>query len=180
MLKNMMHFSFRHTSLADIDFYTECFYNDEFQYMLYHNDPINVNNLERYIANNGKDIQFIGSIMDEDGFLKDVGFAHFYYKEENAYTYVGGVHPKYFNHGYGVYASIAMLSLIYDLMPNIKISTGIYKYNRRSLKADLAIGFTITRETDEKWLLELTKEGFNNDFVHRVKLKMKYQLSKTQ
>ena len=62
-------------------------------------------------------------------------------------------------------------------MPNIKISTGIYKYNRRSLKADLAIGFTITRETDEKWLLELTKESFNNDFVRKIKLKMEYQLS---
>lgn len=173
MLKNMMHFSFRHTSLADIDFYTECFYNDEFQYMLYHNDPINVNNLERYIADNGKDIKFIGSIMDEDGFLKDVGFAHFYYKEENAYTYVGGVHPKYFNHGYGVYASIAMLSLIYDLYPNIKITTGIYKHNQRSLKADLAIGFTITSETDDKWLLQLTKDGFNNDFVWRIKSRIR-------
>lgn len=176
----MMHFSFRRTSAKDIDFYIECFRNEEFQFMLYHNDPLNVNSLERYIADNGKDIKFIGSIMDEEGNLKDVGFAHFYHKEENAYTYVGGVHPIYFNHGYGVYASIAMLSLIYDLYPKVKITTGIYKHNQRSLKADLAIGFTITCETDEKWLLELTKEGFNNDFVRRVKLKMKYQLSKTQ
>ncbi len=173
----MMHFSFRHTSLADIDFYIECFRNDEFQYMLYHNDPINVNNLERYIVKNDKDIKFVGSIIDESGNLKDVGFAHFYFKEENAYTYVGGIHPKYFNHGYGVYASIAMLSLIYDLMPNIKISTGIYKHNLRSLKSDLAIGFTIIKETNEKWILELTKENFNNNFVGRVKLKIKYQLS---
>lgn len=172
-----MHFSFRHTSLADIDFYIECFRNDEFQYMLYHNDPINVNNLERYIVKNDKDIKFVGSIIDESGNLKDVGFAHFYFKEENAYTYVGGIHPKYFNHGYGVYASIAMLSLIYDLMPNIKISTGIYKHNLRSLKSDLAIGFTIIKETNEKWILELTKENFNNNFVGRVKLKIKYQLS---
>lgn len=168
----MMHFSFRHTSLADIDFYIECFRNDEFQYMLYHNDPINVNNLERYIVKNDKDIKFVGSIIDESGNLKDVGFAHFYFKEENAYTYVGGIHPKYFNHGYGVYASIAMLSLIYDLMPNIKISTGIYKHNLRSLKSDLAIGFTIIKETNEKWILELTKENFNNNFVGRVKLKI--------
>lgn len=167
-----MHFSFRHTSLADIDFYIECFRNDEFQYMLYHNDPINVNNLERYIVKNDKDIKFVGSIIDESGNLKDVGFAHFYFKEENAYTYVGGIHPKYFNHGYGVYASIAMLSLIYDLMPNIKISTGIYKHNLRSLKSDLAIGFTIIKETNEKWILELTKENFNNNFVGRVKLKI--------
>lgn len=42
------------------------------------------------------------------------------------------------------------------------------------------IGFTITRETDEKWLLELTKEGFNNDFVRKIKLKIKYQLSSIQ
>lgn len=176
----MMHFSFRRTSIGDIDFYTECFRNEEFQYMLYHNDPINVNNLERYMADNGKDIKFIGSIMDADGNLKDVGFAHFYYKEENAYTYVGGVHPKYFNHGYGVYASIAMLSLMYDLMPNIKISTGIYKHNRRSLKADLAIGFTIINETNGKWILKLTKESFNNNFVGKVKLQINYQLSNIQ
>lgn len=173
----MMHFSFRRTSAKDIDFYIECFRNEEFQFMLYHNDPLNVNSLERYIADNGKDIKFIGSIMDEEGNLKDVGFAHFYHKEENAYTYVGGVHPRYFNHGYGVYASIAMLSLIYELMPNIKITTGIYKHNPRSLKADLAIGFTITSETDEKWLLKLTKNGFNNDFVWRIKNKLTYQLT---
>ena len=72
-----------------------------------------------------------------------------------------------------MYASIAMLSLIYELMPNIKITTGIYKHNPRSLKADLAIGFTITSETDEKWLLKLTKDGFNNDFVWRIKSRIR-------
>lgn len=169
----MMRFSFRRASINDIDFYTECFQNEEFQYMLYHNEPLNINRLEHYIIDNGKDLKFIGSIKDDDGCLKDVGFAHFYYKEENAYTYVGGVHPKYFNHEYGVYASIAMLSLIYELMPNIKITTGIYKHNPRSLKADLAIGFTITSETDEKWLLKLTKDGFNNDFVWRIKSRIR-------
>lgn len=173
----MMQFAFRRTSSADIDFYKECFCNEEFRYMLYCNEPINENRLERYVMNNGKDMKFICSIKDEYDNLKDIGFAHFYYKEENAYSYVGGVRPCYFNHGYGVSASIAMLSLIYDLNPNIKISTGVYKYNQRSLKADLAIGFTIINEIDEKWILKLTKDAFNNDFVKRVKLKMKYQLS---
>lgn len=171
-----MRFSIRRASIKDIDFYTECFRNQEFQYMLYHNAPLNINRLEHYITNNGKDLKFIGSINDGNGFLKDVGFAHFYYKEINAYTYVGGVLPMYFNHGYGVYASIAMLSLIYELIPNIKITTGIYKHNPRSLKVDLAKGFTITSETDEKWFLKLTKDGFNNDFVRRIKDKLTYQL----
>ena len=67
-----------------------------------------------------------------------------------------------------------MLSLVYKLIPSVKITTGIYKHNPRSLKADLAIGFTITREADEKWLLELTKDGFNNDFVRKIKLEMEY------
>ena len=67
-----------------------------------------------------------------------------------------------------------MLSLLYDLNPSVKISTGIYKHNSRSLKVDLSIGFTITNETDDKWLLKLTPNGFNNDFVKHMKRKIKY------
>lgn len=170
----MMCFSFRRTSIKDIDFYTECFRNEEFQYMLYYNNPVNINRMEHYLVDNGKDLKFIGYIKGENGCQKEVGFAHFYYKEDNSYTYVGGIHPKFFNHGYGVYASVAMLSLLYDLNPSVKISTGIYKHNSRSLKVDLSIGFIITNETDDKWLLKLTPDGFNNDFVKHIKRKIKY------
>ena len=173
-----MNFSFRYSSIRDINFYTECFRNEEFQYMLYHNEPLSINRIEHYVLNNGKDIKFVGSVEGGNGALKDVGFAHFYYKEEGVYTYVGGVHPKYFNHGYGIYASIAMLSLFYDLKPKVKITTGIYKYNQRSLKADLAIGFILTGETEDKYLLKLTKDSFDNDFVRRIKRNMQYRLSK--
>ncbi len=173
-----MNFSFRYSSIKDINFYTECFENEEFQYMLYHNEPLNINRIEHYVLDNGKDLKFVGSVEDKNGVLTDVGFAHFYYKEEGAYTYVGGVHPKYFNHGYGIYASIAMLSLFYDLKPKVKITTGIYKYNQRSLKADLAIGFILTGETEDKYLLKLTKDSFDNDFVRRIKRNMQYRLLK--
>ena len=170
-----MQFLFRRSSLSDIGFYAECFCNDEFQYMLYRNDPVNVDRLERYIIDNGKDLKFVGSVKDEQGTLKDIGFAHFYYKEENAYTYVGGICPKYFNHGYGIYASVAILSLIRELKPGVVITTGIYKHNLRSLRADLAIGFTITSETYDKFLLRVPSNGFDNDFVKLVKRKISYQ-----
>lgn len=170
-----MVFSFRETSISDTAFYAECFRNDEFRYMIYKNEPIDTNRLDSYVRQKDKDLKFVGSVVNKNE-LTDIGFAHFYYNEENTYTYVGGIHPNYFNRGYGIYASIAMLALIYDLKGEIAISTGIFKHNVRSLKADLAIGFTIIKETEDKYILALAKNDFNNRFVNKVKQRISYYL----
>lgn len=162
--------------MSDIAFYAECFRNDEFHYMLYKNDPINIHRLDSYVKQNDRDLKFVGSIVNNNE-LVDIGFAHFYYKGENAYTYVGGIHPNFFNRGYGIYASIAMLALLYDLRGEITISTGIYKHNVRSLKADLAMGFTIIKETEDKYILALKKsELYDNSFVSKILQKIEYEL----
>lgn len=172
-----MKFFFRDASFHDINFYLECFNNEEFLYMLYPSSPMSIGQLQYYITQNNRDFKLICSYVRDDEESLDIGFAHFYFQGEHKYAYLGGLAPKYFNSGYGVYASIASLLLFYDIDSRTMITTGIYKHNLRSLKVHLAIGFTITSETDEKWLLKLTKDGFNNDFVRRIKNKLTYQLT---
>lgn len=173
--KIIMNFFFKQTTETDLPFYTECFQNKEFQYMLYGNSPLKLCQLANYTAKNNKDYKFVFS-SENEGVMVTLGFTHFYYKIDNQYIYIGGIHPDYFNSGLGVSASIAALSLFYDFNGQASFETGIYKHNLRSLRLHLAIGFVITEESKEKYILSLDKEGFNNKFVFNVKKRIKYQL----
>lgn len=169
-----MHFYFKQTTESDLSFYSECFHNSEFQYMLYGNSPLNLNKLRTYIARNSKDYKFV-CILENQGKKVTIGFAHFYHNSFNRYTYVGGLHPNYFNSGLGALASVAALSLFYDINGQITaIDTGVYKHNLRSLKLNLAIGFVITEEKEDMYMLLLDKKCFSNGFVLKMKEKFVY------
>ena len=170
-----MQIYFKRTSAADLSFYSECFQNSEFQYMLYGNCPLKLCQLEHYIAKSSKDYKFVCS-LENHGKKIPIGFVHFYHIKNNQYTYIGGIHPDYFNKGLGALASIAALSLFYDIYGQATFDTGIYKHNLRSLRLHLAIGFVIKEETEEMYILLLNKESFNNSFVLRVKKRINYQL----
>ena len=170
-----MRFVFRKTSFEDIVLYRKCFIDEEFRYMLYCRNAINPDCLERYVAENGTDLKFVGALEMADGALCDIGFAHFYHKDNGAYTYVGGVLPAYFNSGIGVYASVAMISLLYEIKAtDLVVTTGVYKYNMRSVRLLKAIGFVGVDETADKFILRLTNERFNNGLVARIKERLSY------
>lgn len=170
-----MLFSFRHTVESDIVFYTECFQNEEFQYMLYGQYPLKPHQLKKYIANNDKDYKFVFSV-DKNGASTIVGFSHFYYTSPDLYTYIGGIHPLYFNSGLGAYASIASISLFLSINNEASLTTGIYKHNTRSLKLHRAIGFSLYKETLDKYILDLNRDTFNNPFVLNLKRRIQYRL----
>lgn len=175
-----MLFYFKRTTEADLSFYSECFQNREFQYMLYGDCPLNLRQLDNYIAWNNKDYKFVVS-LEKQGKKVAIGFAHFYHNKDNHYTYVGGLHPDLFNSGLGASASIAALSFFFDINGLASIDTGVYKHNLRSLKLNLAIGFVITKETDDMYMLLLNKESFNNNIlVLNIRKRNSYQLISTK
>lgn len=168
-----MQFYFKQSTEADLPFYTECFQNEEFQYMLYGDCPLRLSQLENYIAGNGKDYKFVVFADNKSEKIK-VGFVHFYHDVDDRYTFIGGIHPVFFNSGLGASASVASLSFFYDINRRASFVTGIYKHNRRSLRLHLAIGFVITEETKEMYVLSLDKKHFDNDFVRSIKNRINY------
>lgn len=162
----MIYFRIRTTDETSIPLLQSCFSNKEFCNMLCGGANVNI---KKYIENNGIDIKYTCSFRfhDEEMYL-DLGFANCYKKDDGAYTYVGGINPQYFNSGLGVKGDIAMLSYIFDKHPNIKLTTGVYKYNVRSIKLTQAVGFYPIGETDSVMLFRMKKENFYNPFVKRI------------
>lgn len=126
-------------------------------------------NIKKYIENNGIDIKYTCSFkFSEHDYLCDLGFANCYKKEDGTYTYIGGIDPKFFNSGLGVKGDIAMLSYIFSKHTDIILTTGVYKYNVRSLKLTRAVGFRPIRETDTVVLFQMDKANFHNTFVKSI------------
>jgi RimJ/RimL family protein N-acetyltransferase len=164
-----MFFQFRPATTSDLPLYKHCFANDEFHYMLYNREPINI---DRYVNHGKDDFVFICSIKNTQDSFVDFGFVHFYYKEENNYTYVGGLIPEYFNSGLGVYTSIAILDYMFSQIDKLVITTGVFKHNIRSLKMLNKMGFYQIKENNNKHILKLTKDEFNNNFVKHIRKKI--------
>lgn len=159
-----MHFEYTKTTPLDIDIYTTCLNNPEFSEMLYKGEHVS---LRKYLSNTPGDYKFVGHIVTPSE-RKPIGFAHFYGRGNSIFNYLGGIVPEYFNSGVGLYASVGMLSTFFNIVPNASIITGIYKFNERSLKVDLALGFILERETEEKWILSLKPSGFQNAFTDKI------------
>ena len=168
-----MFFQFRPATISDLPLYKHCFADDEFHYMLYNREPINI---DRYVNHGKDDFVFICSIKNTQDSFVDFGFVHFYYKEENNYTYVGGLIPEYFNSGFGVYTSIAILDYMFRLIDELVITTGVFKYNIRSLKMLKKMGFSQIKDVGEKEILKLTASTFNNQFTNHIKKKIIYSV----
>ncbi|NDV59108.1 GNAT family protein [Bacteroides sp. 519] len=160
-----MKFLIRRTSIDDIEFYQHCFSNAEFKWNLYGKDNVN---LEKYISNEEKHLKFVISKV-EGITIEKVAFCHFYYNpKSNDYGSLGGIIPKYFNSGTGLFTSIAIFSYMFENKPDFVFKTGVFKYNQRALKAWKAIGFEPIEETDEKIILKLTIKQFQNHLVTRI------------
>jgi RimJ/RimL family protein N-acetyltransferase len=147
--------------------------------MLYGDCPLRLSQLDDYISKNNKDYKFV-ILLEKDAGIITIGFVHFYHNFDNQYTYVGGIHPDFFNSGLGASASVAALSLFYEINRQASFDTAIYKHNLRSLRLHLAIGFIITKETKDMYMLLLNKENFNNKFVLNIKKRIFYQLISTE
>lgn len=126
-------------------------------------------NIKKYIENNGVDLKYTLSFRyNVNACFDDLGFANCYKKIDGGYTYVGGIDPKYFNSGLGVKGDVAMLSYVFNRHPGIILTTGVYKYNVRSLKLTKAVGFKQIGETDNAIIFKMIKDDFNNDFSNKI------------
>lgn len=163
-----MQFTFRPPNETDYSFYSECFRNEEFKYMLFGNERLIQDPRDWFMNNNERDLRYVVSLKDNNERSR-IGMVLFLRRDNGQYTYLGGIHPRYFNSGLGGYASIAAISLFFDIYPNISLSTGIFKYNTRSINLHMAIGFTITNETTSEYDMELNKDTFNNPFVRQIR-----------
>lgn len=165
-----MTFQLRKTSLNDIHLYEQCLNSHEFTYMLYHGEQVNVS---KYIADNKQDRKFIVSIKST--LNRDIGFAHFYRIKDNTYSYVGGLLPSLFNSGLGLYASIAILSYMFEENSNYIFTTGVYNDNIRSLKMVRALGFSEKACLEDKTILCLDYRAFNNELTTLIKHRISYE-----
>ena len=163
-----MQFTFRPPNETDYSFYSECFRNEEFKYMLLGNGRLKHDPLDWFTHNNEQDLRYVISLKDKNENSR-IGMVLFLLRDDGKYAYLGGIHPRYFNSGLGGYASIAAISLFFDIYPNIPLLTGIFKYNTRSINLHMAIGFTITNETTSEYDMELNKDTFNNPFVRQIR-----------
>ena len=160
-----MKFKIRKTSEKDLAFYQHCFDNSEFHWNLYGNDNIN---LQKYVSKEDKHLKFIISQVDNKK-TEDIAFCHFYFNPKtNDYGSLGGIAPKFFNSGLGLYSGIVIFSYLFENNPEFIFRTGVFKYNLRALKAWKAIGFKPIEETSEKIILKLTLAQFKNEFVDRI------------
>jgi RimJ/RimL family protein N-acetyltransferase len=159
----------RPTTSKDIDFYKSCFDNSEFYRNVFGTHCLNIN---KFVSEEQEHLKYLISV-EKNQDIKNFAFAHFYYNSIlNHYDLVGGINPKYFNSGMGVYACIVALSQFFVLYPLATVETQTYKYNTRSYKMLVAIGFSKRKETQEKNILELNSELYENDFVKRILMRI--------
>lgn len=166
-----MKVAIRKTNVDDLPFYRLCFSNEEFYYMIYNYEPFNI---EKYVFDDGVNLRYVCAVQNENGLFRDVGFAHFYYVDDCTYCFVGGIRPDLFNSGIGVLSSLAVISYLFDIKPDVCVTSGVFKHNPRSKKMLDALGFVRTKEDEEKILLKLTGKDFHNDFVERLMMDIEY------
>ncbi|MDR0754329.1 MAG: GNAT family N-acetyltransferase [Prevotellaceae bacterium] len=161
-----MKFQIRNTLANDIAIYKKCIESNEFRWNLYGNNIVKTEECILYKEEQHK--KFIVSKINTDT-IEDIGFCDFYFNREiKEYIYSGGILAKFFNSGIGLYANIAVLSYMFTVDTNTVIKVYIYKYNQRSLKMAIAIGFQFYGETEDENILKLTVSKFNNQFVNKI------------
>jgi RimJ/RimL family protein N-acetyltransferase len=166
-----MKFQIRNTSAKDIDFYKHCLDNSEFRWNLYGKD--NAVNWDKFLSNEEKSFKFVISKIETNK-VEDVAFCHFYYNRcSNDFGSIGGVAPKFFNSGMGLYAGVVAFSFLFESNSDYIFRTAVFKYNQRALKAWEAIGFKPIDETSEKIILINNYAQFYNEFVCRILKRIK-------
>jgi RimJ/RimL family protein N-acetyltransferase len=130
-------------------------------------------NINKFVSEEQQHLKHIISVISNNT-VENVAFAHFYHTSIlNQYDFVGGIAPKYFNSGIGVYACVTALFYFFDAFPFVVIKTDVYKYNLRSHKMLAAVGFIYEKETKEKIMLQLNLSLFKNNFVERILMRIK-------
>lgn len=162
-------FVLRKASIDDYLLFQQCFDNEEFAYNIGEVDPMKI------VALESPHVVLIVSILIKNE-KQDIGFCSFHWQEKGSFLYLGGVLPKYFNSGYGLYASVVVLSYMFDTIKANEINTLVYHHNKRSLRMLLAIGFHKTESSDSFAVLKLNKIAFHNEFVKLIQRKIDYQV----
>lgn len=167
-----MNLQIRYTISSDINLYERCVENTEFKLNLFGDNF----DIDEYTSLKEPHKKFIVSKLEGQS-AEDIGFCHFFYQGQDQYFISGGVLPKYFNSGIGLYACIAVISCMIANNPGIIVNTTVYKYNIRSMKMLFAIGFQLYNEMEEYNILKLKISQFDNKFVNQIfEKRLKYCL----
>lgn len=156
----------------DVELYKHCFSNQEFHHNIYNDEPLDI---EHYGNNNKRDLKFVLETI-VDNVYRPTGFANFYYDSDNNIpTFVGGIIPEKINSGLGVYLNIAIFDYLFSNNIVSTIYSGVYKFNTRSYKMLLALGFKLIDNSQESYELQISKKDFDNGFVNHLKHKCLYK-----
>ena len=165
-----MHFAFRRASKGDYYLFQQCFDNEEFVYNIGLVDPLKILSLK------SPHVVLIVSLHKQKEY-KDIGFCVFYCQEKGSFLYLGGLLPDYFNTGYGLYSSVAVINFMFDKKDVKEINTVVYNHNERSLRMLLSIGFLEIRKEENFRVLKLINNKCPNKFVRLINKKVDYQAS---
>lgn len=159
---------------GDSQLYKECFANHEFVDMLCSNETVDIDD---YLNDGEFKIRMIISIEGSDNKVEDIGFAQLLDNGGDCFTIIGGLLPKYFNSGFGLYSAVAVISTFFAKYPNHTLLGGVFLHNERSLRMHPLLGFKKIREQNHRGVFQLTSATFNNSFVNRIKEKIDIQIT---
>ena len=153
----------KNTTSDTLSIYEECFANNEFKHFI---GGVTLDGLKESLNDSGNK-HFTLFYSTDEIHEEKVGFCAFNQQGYMNYFFVGGCLPSYFNKGLGIYACIAVLNVIFGYNCT-DINTIVMKDNSRSKKMLYRIGFRMTGEEENYYILKLKKEWFPNDFGIKI------------
>lgn len=106
-------------------------------------------------------------IMEDGGMRRKFSITTFREDpEKGGYWIAGFVPAKMQNRGLGIYAGITFINEFFKTHPDATILSSSNALNRRAFKTTLSMGFYCYEEDNRHFESSLTKEQFDNDFVH--------------
>ncbi len=153
------------TTTDDRLIYEECFINNEFNNLVFGGEKVSVSRYMRDEVNAEKFIVF----QYKDSKYIPIAFAHFYEEHNDGQkTIVGGINPKLFNSGIGIYCTYAVLKHIFRIHPSCSVLTGVFPHNNRTIKLIESFGFITKNSINNKFIYYLTHDDFIKSTMFRA------------
>lgn len=107
------------------------------------------------------------AIMENDGKTKRFSITTFRKdSEKGGYWIAGFVPAKMQNKGLGIYAGITFINEFFKTHPEATILSASRAANVRAFRTTLSMGFQCDVQDNRHFESSLTREQFDNDFVH--------------
>lgn len=159
----------RHQKPSDKELFESCLSDSEFITNIWGHKRITI---EEFFSRYSYDNYVIGEISNIEN---PFGFFIIrpYNPKENKltlssnYFFYGGIRPRLFNSGCGIYLCSAMLDFFFDMYPVSTLFANVFKSNNRSLRMLLALGFKILHEKCDSISLNINLFEFQSSYVNQ-------------